>query len=444
MDENSGLHYHVSDQARELDLLVQSKRQLMTELQDKEKAIQELGLTHEQRLLDERKSKDDELDELRRIQLRSESDHEDQIQKRDSAMNDLKQEQQSRWQSELRAKDSRIEELQKDKAGFAASLAAVEAELFELRKNKEEFEHLVETLNEKIKQMEEAEKANHPQESSESATPAFSDAKSHQDDADARPSTPSPPQRTVTLEGDHIRGSAEADRPLSGTEPQGTWTSEIDRVRYLRDQTANQLKGIKKVKSDLKQSLKDSEAQLHELEQSIKPKRPPTVLRKRTFPSPQTPTRTPSRGPETPTPSPSRPATAGLLHAHNTSYQHNSLYQPHQLQDNENQERPITASPLRRTQDPWGNVIEAPPASPSPNPRRWSSLPRPHTSKSNRFSTTLGTLGNVDGQGTVDRPKSSLGGHGLRSTTRGEEREKEKKKWSVLRRLLRREGSKGS
>ncbi|KAL1612618.1 hypothetical protein SLS60_000847 [Paraconiothyrium brasiliense] len=270
IDENSALHHHVSDQSRELESLVQSKNKLLVEAQGKEKTIQELEWTHKERLRNERKSKDDQLEELRRIQLRSESDYESQIEKRDSAMSVLKQEQQNRLRSELQVKNTRIGELQKDKDEFAASLAAVEAELWELRENKASFEALVKTLNEKIQQLEASDR---PQEPVDIATETFSDRKSHQEDAEASPSTNIPPKRTATVDSEHSRSSVHPDVPLSSTEPAGgsdSWRREVDRVRLLRDETANQLRGMKKVENDLRKSLKDSEKQLHDLERNGK------------------------------------------------------------------------------------------------------------------------------------------------------------------------------
>ncbi|KAJ4358066.1 uncharacterized protein N0V89_002645 [Didymosphaeria variabile] len=417
IDENSALHHHVSDQSRELESIVQSKNKLLAEAQGKEKTIQELEWAHEERLRNEHKSKDDQLEELRRIQLRSESDYESQIQKRDSAMSDLKQEQQNRLRLELQAKDSKINEIQKDKDEFAASLAAVEAELWELRENKESFEALVQTLNERIQHLEES---NRPQESVEIATPTFSDAKIHQEDAEAGPSTPLPPKRTTTVDGEHGRSSVQPDVPLSSTEPADgseSWSREVDRVRLLRDETANQLKGMKKLESDLRKSLKDSEKQLHDLERSGKNKRTPTVLRKRSH-------YTPAR--DTETLSPSRPATAGLLHNRNTSYQHNSLFQD--KDDSPGPERPETASPVRPKT-----------AGHASSPRRWSSLPRPGSSYRPATSKSYGRLGtglqDVDEHGMmVERPKTSLGGPVGRN-----QGDSQKKRFTSLRRLFHKE-----
>jgi hypothetical protein len=107
------------------------------------------------------------------------------------------------------------------------------------------------------------------QRSAGNVTSTSSDAKSQQEDAEVGPSTPSPPKRTATVESDRSHSSAQPDVPINSTEPperQDSWSREVDRVRLLRDEAANQLQGMKKVKSDLKKLLRDREAQLHDLE----------------------------------------------------------------------------------------------------------------------------------------------------------------------------------
>ena len=50
-----------------------------------------------------------------------------------------------------------------------------------------------------------------------------------------------------------------------------SWAKEVERVRMQRDETAVKLKGIRKTKSDLKKSLKETEVQLHSLEKQGTP-----------------------------------------------------------------------------------------------------------------------------------------------------------------------------
>ncbi|KAL5409864.1 hypothetical protein PMIN03_005698 [Paraphaeosphaeria minitans] len=417
IEENSGLHHHVSDQSRELETLVHSKNKLLAEVQSKKKTIQELELAHEERLRNERKSKDDQLEELRRIQVRSESNYERQLKQRDSAMSDLRQEQENMLRTKLEAKNNRIDRLQKDKDVFAASLTAVEAEICELHKNKDEFEALVEKLNQKLQHSEAVDRSDRPQASAGNSTPAFSDTKSHQEDAEAGPLTPSTPKRIITLECDHSGSSVQRDVPVNSTEPpegRVSWLNEVDRVRLLRDEAANQLKGMKKVKSELRKSLRDSEAQLHDLERSGKTRRTPTVLRKRSH-------YTPNRDAETP--SPSRPSTAGLIPKLHSSHQHNSLYQDRDHVSGS--ERPETASPVRPKT-----------AGHASSPRRWSSLPRPKSSYRPATSKSHGKLDtglhDVNEHGMmVERPKTSLGGSVSRSPDGGE-----KKKFGSIRKLF--------
>ncbi|KAL5378085.1 hypothetical protein DPSP01_009369 [Paraphaeosphaeria sporulosa] len=420
IEENSGLHRHVSDQSHELETLVQSRNKLLGEVQGKEKTIQELELAHEERLRNERKSKDNQLEELRRIQMCSESNYESQLKQRDSALSDFRQEHENMLRSELEAKNNRIDRLQKDKDEFAASLTAVEAELWELRKSKDEFEALVEQLNQKLRHSDSVDRSGRPQESADNFTPAFSDAKSHREDADASPSTPSTPKRITTLGSDHSGSSVQPDVPINSTEPSEgrvAWLNEVDRVRLLRDEAANQLKGMKKVKSELKKSLRDSEAQLHDLERSGKTRRTPTVLRKRSH---YTPTR------DAETPSPSRPSTAGLVPNRHSSHQHNSLYQDRG--HGSDPERPETASPARPKTAGYAS-----------SPRRWSSLPRPGSSYRPATSKSYGKLGtglqDVNEHGMmVERPKTSLGAPVLQSPSGGE-----KKRFSSLRKLFHKE-----
>ena len=73
------------------------------------------------------------------------------------------------------------------------------------------------------------------------------------------------------------RSEVSSDRPqtrgsvLSGGEDLDHWTREIDLVRGLRNETAGQLRELKKSRHDLRKTLKEAEAQLHRLEKERKP-----------------------------------------------------------------------------------------------------------------------------------------------------------------------------
>ena len=58
---------------------------------------------------------------------------------------------------------------------------------------------------------------------------------------------------------------------LTNGDDWNSWALEIERVRMLRDETAMQLKGMEKVKSALKKTLKASEAELERLEKKSRP-----------------------------------------------------------------------------------------------------------------------------------------------------------------------------
>jgi predicted CopG family antitoxin len=150
----------------------------------------------------------------------------------------------------------------------------VEEELRELKESKKAFAELVNELQEKIRVMEVAE-ASHG-----------SAEKTHQDDAQSKRtgtaahSVASPSSRSTSSQRPYStrsHPSLQPDRTLSRlsgaprNDETSSWTKEVERVRMQRDETAVKLKGMRKTKSDLKKSLKETELQLHNLERQGTP-----------------------------------------------------------------------------------------------------------------------------------------------------------------------------
>ncbi|KAF2182557.1 hypothetical protein K469DRAFT_636494 [Zopfia rhizophila CBS 207.26] len=209
-----------------------------------------------------------------------------QIEQKEQDIESLKSSE-SRLQAELQIRDATIEELQKSKSDFAASVDAIEEELRILRESKRTFEQVVSTLQEKTRHMEVLAEWEQPADPNEAAGWLNPEGQDHMEGF-----TPSPTIQRILhsrpgTARSKLSGEPEIQRFTSrGTvrtteEDLQTWAKEVERVRMLRDETAVQLKGMKKVKSSLKKTLKASEAQLESLEKKQKLKTHHTFLSKR-------------------------------------------------------------------------------------------------------------------------------------------------------------------
>ncbi|KAF2493845.1 hypothetical protein BU16DRAFT_562807 [Lophium mytilinum] len=212
-----------------------------------------------------------------------------------------------KMRQELADKDRTIEAMERNRAEYKASMDAIELELTELKESKETFEKLVHTLQQKTKTLEvlnEWHEAPSDEEGDaftlgplgfefgldqrmkqlQAQDPNPIDYGKEKPDVE-RPSLMSSNRRSIrskrSLENANQR--YEPERPVSqrtngtagsirttteGDAELDAWAKEVERVRMLRDETAVQLKGMKKLKANLRKSLKKSEDELEQLERT--------------------------------------------------------------------------------------------------------------------------------------------------------------------------------
>lgn len=194
-----------------------------------------------------------------------------QIEQKDHDIKNLKSIE-SQLQAELSSKNTTIEELQTRKIDFSASMSEIEEELRMLRETKKTFETVVQTLQEKATSLNVPAEVEQPAEIVETA------GSSEKEDFDGF--IPSPMvQRILRSRADTLTGEPRSSRSrpmsqctsLTNGDDWNSWALEIERVRMLRDETAMQLKGVEKVKSALKKTLKASETELERLEKKSRP-----------------------------------------------------------------------------------------------------------------------------------------------------------------------------
>lgn len=152
-----------------------------------------------------------------------------------------------------------------------ASLAAVETELQELKESKKEYTQLVARLQSKIRRLTEntASQIESPKLSLQASNISQEKGRRSRARSPAPLSTSS--SRPQSAKSHH---SIHPDLPLRSVEEDGdvnNWAREVERVRMLRDETLVELESMKKTRDDLRKSLKESEARLHELERHGKP-----------------------------------------------------------------------------------------------------------------------------------------------------------------------------
>ncbi|KAF1851397.1 uncharacterized protein K460DRAFT_373415 [Cucurbitaria berberidis CBS 394.84] len=363
--ENSELQHQIGEQTQELGTLGKGKAKLVEELSAKKKYIQELELSSDKRM----RSMNSTYNELRKK-------HEEQgRQQRLSPDHDSA----GRLKAKLQARDAEIEEMRKSKEQFASSFATLEQEVRALRDDKKAFKKLVAALQDKIRHLQVLEEWEEPI--------------TLQESYDTAPQSPMSGHTTSSRLTPIGFPSVQHERPttrssaVSHDDDLDAWAREVERVRMLRNETAIQLSGMKKARHDLKKSLKDSEAHLHQLEKQAKPKHHRALLRKS---RPSTPARVATEpGQISPLPrTPTRPATSGGF--------------PH--------------TPESTASTRYSTILSSP-STPHWETKRWSTLPRPKTSH----------------RPFTGRSGKSLFGEG--PTSAGEEeipvvRPKEKRRWS--------------
>jgi chromosome segregation ATPase len=258
INKNLDLQHHIDDQTRELGALEKGKGKLVEELSKKEKFIEELQLSTEERTT----SMDSAYGDLRKK-------FEEQQQQYQLLDGDHKSA--VRLESELERKITEIEEMQHNHREFEASFEALEKEVRALREDKKSFEHLVSELQEKIRHLQALGEWNRPSEPNRTSSPRHITIV---DGAiDTTPSSPILSERSMSSVS-HISGQHERPETRASTVSQDdpdSWGKRVDQVRMQRNEAANQLKGMKKSRHNLKKTLRDSDAQLHRLEKEGKP-----------------------------------------------------------------------------------------------------------------------------------------------------------------------------
>ncbi|KAI8933819.1 hypothetical protein NX059_009521 [Plenodomus lindquistii] len=272
--KNLTLHKQVDEQAEELDILKKGKAKLEETLSEKENYMRE---------------------------LRSSSDK--RIRSLNSAYNGLRKEHEQRTQqsgslnahqseTELHFKDAVIEKMQ----ASIDSYALLEREVESLREDKKTFQRIVQQLQQKNQQLQILQDWNEPIRSgSQNSRPHITVADEAFYSAPSSPST----RHTRSPRPDSVLSFGQpGERPMtrasahSHDEDLDDWAHEVERVRMLRDETAIQLRDLRKSKHDLKKDLKHTEAELHRLEKEHKDKRSKNLLRKGQ--RPMTPFRSPT------------------------------------------------------------------------------------------------------------------------------------------------------
>ncbi|KAF2808338.1 uncharacterized protein BDZ99DRAFT_521895 [Mytilinidion resinicola] len=212
-----------------------------------------------------------------------------------------------KMRQELADKDRTIEAMERNKAEYKASMDAIELELQELKESKETFEKLVHILQQKTKTLEvlnewhevpsdeegdaftlgplgfefgldsrmkklQAQDPNpvdYGKEAPDVERPRPMSSNRHSvrskrslENANQRYEPERPASQRSNGTAGSVRTNTEGDAELDA------WAKEVERVRMLRDETAIQLKGMKKLKANLRKSLKKSEDELEQLERT--------------------------------------------------------------------------------------------------------------------------------------------------------------------------------
>ncbi|KAH7394594.1 hypothetical protein BKA66DRAFT_456847 [Pyrenochaeta sp. MPI-SDFR-AT-0127] len=262
-----------------------------------------------------------------------------------------------------------IEQKRNSNDEFALSSTALEREVEALREDKKAFERLVATLQEKCRQLEVLKEWKEPIQTVEASS-------SLQDPNCTSPLSERTLSSRPTTMG-HL--SVHNNRPATHA---STISQEVDLDTWAREFE-------RKARHELKESLKHSEAQLHQLEKQAKPKRHRTLLRKSRPSLPPSLVTEPGQSPLSPQLSP-RPATAGGLPFTSdctTNSQHRTIHFPARSDD-----RPRTTS--------------------SPSSQRWSMFPRPTISQRPTTSYSLTSRPNEQLRTSreeyiLDRPKNN-------------------------------------
>ncbi|KAF1944712.1 hypothetical protein EJ02DRAFT_480429 [Clathrospora elynae] len=356
INENSDLHNQIGEQTRELGTLKKCKGKLADEMSKKEKYIEE---------------------------LRSSSD------KRIKSLN-------QQQQQYLDAEHKRASQLE-----FAASFTALERE------------RLVSTLQEKIRDLEVLEEWHKlPLEVTHIHTSSPRHITIQEEPYDTAPSSPLTEHSMSSIGHPSVQNKRPEMRAstVSYGENLDVWANDVEHVRIQRNETAVQLKGMKKTRHNLKRTLRDTETQLYQMEKQGKPaKRPQNLLRKKSRPVTPHLSTDPSEAPASPSPqTPTRPVTShGVF----------SFSSPRSTVASRHSTYISSSSPAPETERPKTSTM------PLSKPDRWFTPPRPNTSHS---------LGNILG----GRPTTSAG---LREESAG--KSKDKRRWSLgLRGLFHRIG----
>ncbi|KAF1831174.1 hypothetical protein BDW02DRAFT_505893 [Decorospora gaudefroyi] len=308
-NENSELHHQIGEQTRQLGVLKKGKARLETELSKKEKYIEELGSSTDKRI----RSMNSAYNSMKKKLEEQQPQHQRLDQNHERAI---------RLEAELERKITEMEEIQHNQGHFEALFHALEQEVRTLREDKKAFEKLVATLQEKIRQLEVLEEWDEPGEAHRTSSP-----------------------RHITIQdGAHDTAPSKTRAStVSREEDLESWARQVERVRTQRNETAVQLKGMKKSRHNLKRTLRDTEAQLHRLEKETKPTRPPNLLRKKSRP-------VSALGPEMDLQTPTRPTTShgfSFSPRSTLSTRHSTYLPPPERPATTTPERPRTSHSLR-------------------------------------------------------------------------------------------------
>ncbi|CBX97680.1 hypothetical protein LEMA_P090890.1 [Plenodomus lingam JN3] len=276
--ENRSLHKQVDEQTVELGDLKKGKAKLEEALSLKESYMNEL-----------RSSSDKRIRSLNAAYNGLKKEHEERAhQTRPTVARNST----SRLEAELRSKDAEIEKMQTSKDSYAALKREVES----LREDKKAFQRLVEQLQEKVEQLQVLEEWVDP---IHIGSPNSSRHITILDDTFySLPSSPSTGHTKSPRPESIFSMGHQGDRPPtrasqhSHDEDLDGWAQEVEHVRMLRNETAIQLRDLRRSKHDLKKDLKHTEAELHRLEKEHKDKRYRNLLKKGHRPT--TPFRSPA------------------------------------------------------------------------------------------------------------------------------------------------------
>jgi len=351
LEENSNLHQQIGDHSQELTALGKGKQKMAIELEEKDAYIKELTSSGDKRM----RSMNSAYNELR-------SKYETQSKEQDTGRL-------SRLEAELSARDATIGALRAERGGNAASFSALEQEVRSLKDDKQTFERLVASLQEKIRHLETLQEWDKPADLGGHSTPSRTPARMMSPDLmlSSSQSHHSATRRPISLLSQPT--SIQQERPTtqastqSKQEESDAWAMEVERMRLQRDEVAVQLKDNGRARNDLRRSLKQRQSQLDVLEKQNKSQRRPNVLRKKSRPF--TPLR-PSTGmghyeqhqaPATP----SRPRTMGDMRgeSHTPKSRHTIHFSPSTQFSPEtfdSVERPSTSTPLSSHRKRWSGI----------------------------------------------------------------------------------------